>query len=77
MGTDSVSAIDPSASFVAAIRARLPEIDVQSGVAEQLPPIPDASFDVALGQLVVHFAADHRSLTAVAGGETRAGTVPA
>lgn len=57
LGTDAVSAIDPSASFVAAIRARFPEIDVQSGVAEQLP-FSDDSFDIALAQLVVHFMTD-------------------
>ncbi len=47
LGTAAVSAIDPSASFVAAIRARFPGIDVRSGIAEQLP-FPDAGFDVAL-----------------------------
>jgi SAM-dependent methyltransferase len=57
LGSDAVSAIDPSASFVAAIRARFPEIDVQSGIAEQLP-FADNSFDVALAQLVVHFMID-------------------
>jgi len=57
LGIEAVSAIDPSAPFVAAIRARFPEIDVQSGVAEHLP-FPDAGFDVALAQLVVHFMTD-------------------
>jgi SAM-dependent methyltransferase len=57
LGTAAVSAIDPSASFVAAIRARFPGIDVRSGIAEQLP-FPDAGFDVALAQLVVHFMTD-------------------
>ena len=57
LGTEAVSAIDPSDSFVAAIRARFPGIDGQSAVAEQLP-FPDASFDVALAQLVVHFMTD-------------------
>ena len=44
-------------SFVAAVRARLPEVDVRSGAAEQLP-FPDGSFDIALAQLVVHFMTD-------------------
>jgi len=57
VGTEAVSAIDPSDSFVAATRARFPGIDVQSGVAERLP-FPDSSFDVALAQLVVHFMTD-------------------
>ncbi len=54
LGVGAVAAIDPSASFVAAIRARFPQIDVRAGVAERLP-FPDASFDVSLAQLVVHF----------------------
>ena len=56
-GAGAVSAIDPSDSFVAAARARFPEVDVRSGVAEQLP-FPDDSFDRALAQLVVHFMSD-------------------
>jgi SAM-dependent methyltransferase len=57
LGADAVVAIDPSASFVAAARQRLPEVDVRSGVAESLP-FPDRSFDVVLAQLVVHFMTD-------------------
>lgn len=57
LGADAVSAIDPSAPFVDAVRARLPEVDVRSGVAEHLP-FPDDSFDLALAQLVVHFMTD-------------------
>jgi SAM-dependent methyltransferase len=57
LGAGAVSAVDPSASFVAAIRARLPGVDVRSAVAESLP-FPDDSFDVVLAQLVVHFMAD-------------------
>lgn len=56
-GSGAVSAIDPSASFVAATRARFPEIDAQIGVAERLP-FADDSFDVVLAQLVVHFMTD-------------------
>ncbi|MDQ1668567.1 MAG: hypothetical protein QOE40_628, partial [Actinomycetota bacterium] len=43
LGPDAVTAIDPSDSFVAAARARFPEVDVQAGVAEHLP-FPDDSF---------------------------------
>jgi SAM-dependent methyltransferase len=57
LGADAVSAVDPSAPFVAAVRARLPGVDVRPAVAERLP-FPDDSFDLALAQLVVHFMAD-------------------
>jgi SAM-dependent methyltransferase len=54
---EQVSAIDPSESFVAALRDRLPRVDVRCGVAESLP-WPDDSFDCAAAQLVVHFMSD-------------------
>lgn len=57
LGPDAVSAIDPSAPFVAALRDRLPDVDVHAGAAEDLP-FADDSFDVAMAQLVVHFMAD-------------------
>lgn len=57
LGADSVAAIDPSGPFVEAVRERCPGVDVQAGVAEQLP-YPDDGFDVALAQLVVHFMKD-------------------
>jgi len=57
LGVDSVSAVDPSAPFVAAIRARFPELDVRTASAERLP-FPDGLFDRALAQLVVHFMTD-------------------
>jgi SAM-dependent methyltransferase len=57
LGQDAVSAVDPSDSFVAAARERHPGVDVRQAAAEQLP-FPDASFDAALAQLVVHFMAD-------------------
>jgi SAM-dependent methyltransferase len=56
-GSAAVSAVDPSERFVAAIRTRLPDIDVRRASAEQLP-YPDDSFDVAIAQLVVHFMTD-------------------
>jgi SAM-dependent methyltransferase len=57
LGLDSVSAIDPSPPFVAALRTRFPGLDVRSGAAEALP-FPDDSFDLALAELVVHFMSD-------------------
>jgi SAM-dependent methyltransferase len=57
LGADQVSAVDPSESFVAETRRRFPEVDIRSGRAEELPH-PDASFDAALAQLVVHFMSD-------------------
>lgn len=57
LGAGAVSAVDPSEVFVAAVRARLPGVDVRSAAAERLP-FPDATFDLALAQLVVHFMAD-------------------
>lgn len=57
LGVPAVSAIDPSPPFVAALHARFPEVDVRSGVAEDLP-FPDDAFDVTLAQLVVHFMSD-------------------
>jgi SAM-dependent methyltransferase len=57
LGSGSVSAVDPSASFVAAIRDRFPGISVHRGIAERLP-FADGTFDAALAQLVVHFMAD-------------------
>jgi ubiquinone/menaquinone biosynthesis C-methylase UbiE len=57
LGADNVAAVDPSASFVAAVRARLPGVDVRRAAAEDLP-FPDGSFDLTAAQLVVHFMAD-------------------
>ena len=53
----AVSAVEPSVSFAAAVRARLPGVDIRQCPAEQLP-FPDGAFDAALAQLVVHFMAD-------------------
>ena len=52
-----MSAVDPSEPFVAAARERHPGVDVRRRAAEQLP-FTDATFDVAMAQLVVHFMAD-------------------
>ena len=57
LGADAVTAIDPSESFVSAVRERLPGVDVRHGVVEALP-FADKSFDLTLAQLVVHFMSD-------------------
>jgi SAM-dependent methyltransferase len=57
VGADAVSAVEPSASFAAAVRERLPGVEVRQCGAERIP-FPDGGFDVALAQLVVHFMAD-------------------
>ena len=57
LGASSVTAVDPSESFVEAVRERYPGVDVQLASAESLP-FPDGSFDTALAQLVVHFMSD-------------------
>ena len=57
VGADSVAAIDPSAPFVEACRARHPGVDVREGFAESLP-WDDGSFDAALSSLVVGFMSD-------------------
>ena len=57
LGPESVAAVDPSESFVAAARARQPGVDVVQASAEQLP-FPDDAFDAVLAQLVVHFMTD-------------------
>src|SRR5512133_2501629 len=57
LGAENVKAVDPSAQFVAALRERLPEVDVREGPGEELPFDGD-SFDGALAQLVVSFMRD-------------------
>jgi SAM-dependent methyltransferase len=57
VGADAVTAVDPSAPFVAAAQERFPGVEVRSGVAESLP-FPDDVFDASLAQLVVHFMTD-------------------
>ena len=57
LGAANVAAVDPSEPFVAAVAARYPGVDVRRAPAEALPH-PDAAFDAALAQLVVHFMAD-------------------
>jgi SAM-dependent methyltransferase len=57
LGADHVAAVDPSKQLVGATRDRFPDADVRLGYAEDLP-FRDATFDVALAQLVVPFMAD-------------------
>lgn len=57
LGAGSVVAVDPSSSFVDAVRQRHPDVQVHRAGAEQLP-MPTDTFDAALAQLVVHFMAD-------------------
>jgi SAM-dependent methyltransferase len=57
LGADAVTAVDPSESFVAAIRERFPQVEVWLGSAEALP-FEANFFDGCLAQLVVHHMAD-------------------
>jgi SAM-dependent methyltransferase len=66
IGAGGVTAVDPSEPFVAAVRERLPAVEVRQASAESLP-FSDDSFDLTVAQLVVHHMSD-----AVAGvGEMR------
>jgi SAM-dependent methyltransferase len=57
LGAGCISAVDPSEPFVAAVRERLPGVDVRRGRAEALP-YDGATYAVTLAQLVVHFMRD-------------------
>lgn len=57
LGAEAVTAVDPSPSFLEACRDRFPGVDVRLGSAEDLP-IDDASVDLAVSQLVLHFVSD-------------------
>jgi SAM-dependent methyltransferase len=57
VGAEHVAAIDPSTTFTAACRARVPGADVREGTAEHLPWADDA-FDAALSCLVIGFMRD-------------------
>lgn len=57
VGGEAVTAVDPSAPFVAAAKARHSTVEVLRASAERLP-FDDSLFDAALAQLVVHFMAD-------------------
>jgi len=57
LGAEHVAAIDPSASFVAAVRERYPGVIVSQASADRLPFGP-REFDATMAQLVVHFMPD-------------------
>src|SRR5206468_5388483 len=76
VGPNAVSAVEPSASFVAAARERLPGVDMRQTGAERLP-FGDAAFDAALAQLVVHFMVDPVAGLREMGRVTRPGGVVA
>lgn len=52
-----VAAVDPSPSFLAALRQRLPDVPAARASAEDLP-FDDDSFDTVVAGLVVHFMTD-------------------
>ncbi|MCW2968598.1 MAG: Methyltransferase type 11 [Solirubrobacteraceae bacterium] len=57
LGANNVAAVEPSLTFVEAVRLRLPAVAVRHSAAEKLP-FADGVFDLAAAQLVVHFMAD-------------------
>lgn len=57
LGSAAVLACDPSEPFVRECRERHPGVEVRRGRAEDLP-FGDASADVVLAQLVLHFVSD-------------------
>ncbi|HEU5243126.1 MAG TPA: class I SAM-dependent methyltransferase [Gaiellaceae bacterium] len=59
----SVAAVDPSPEFVAVLRKRYPQLEVQEAPAESLP-FGAGEFDLALAQLVVAFMSDARAAIA-------------
>src|SRR3954454_12787659 len=76
LGSDAVTGVDPSTSFVEAAQARFPEVDIRRGTAEALPFHHDA-FDAALAQLAVHFMEDPVAGLREMGRVTRPGGVVA
>jgi len=76
LGPAGVIAVDPSEPFVAAVVERFPEVAAHRAPAEDLP-FPDAAFDAALAQLVVHFMADPVTGIREMGRVTRPGGVVA
>ncbi len=57
VGAGSIAAVEPSDTFAAACRDRVPGARVEIAAAEALP-FGDGAFDAALAQLVVNFMAD-------------------
>jgi SAM-dependent methyltransferase len=76
LGAGSVAAVDPSASFVAAARVRLPDVEVHLAQAEHLS-FADDEFDLTMAQLVVHFMTEPAAGIAEMARVTRTGGVVA
>ncbi len=57
LGPEAITAVDPAARFVQAVRERHPRVDVHEASAGNLP-FPDSCFDAAPAQLVLHFLPD-------------------
>jgi SAM-dependent methyltransferase len=57
VGPENVSAVDPSETFLARCRERLPGSDTRRAGAEELP-FADDGFDAVIAQLVVMFIAE-------------------
>jgi SAM-dependent methyltransferase len=72
LGPESVTAIDPSEPFVAAVRERHPDVSARVGRGEELP-FEDDAFDAALAQLSVTFMRDPSRGLAEMARVTRAG----
>ena len=70
LGPTKVAAVDPFETFVAATRERHPGVDVRASTGGHLP-FPNATFDAALAQLVVHFMNDPVARLAEMGRVTR------
>jgi len=60
VGSERITAVDPSEAFVATCRNRVPGAAVQAATAESLP-FADTCFDIVLAQLVVNFMQDARA----------------
>ena len=76
-GAGEVCAVDPSAPFVQACRARVPAAEVVVAPAERLP-FDDGTFDCVVSQLVVNFMSDaHAGVREMARVARRGGVVAA
>ena len=60
LGAENVAAAEPSEPFAAALRKRLPGVELAVAPAESLP-FEDGRFDVVLSQLVVNFMTDREA----------------
>jgi SAM-dependent methyltransferase len=76
LGDQHVAAVDPSMTFVEAVRGRHPGVELHCAGAERLP-LADDAFDAALAQLVVHFMNDPVGGLSEMGRVTKSGGVVA